>query len=128
MRPLFRKRAKEGTAEFHLCHPENLLLVRRKRDGGVLVCATADNLSTEQQSAFIRYLSEEGFVSGALIEPSGWLLESSLDCEEWPVRWIIDPTWPEIDPVYARHIQRLCWYVAGTTMVWLALIAALVCC
>ncbi len=112
MQPLFRKRTTGTAAEFYLRRPENLLLVKRERDGGVLICATADNLSEVQRAAFVRYLNEEGFVLAAL---------------ELSVRWIVDSTWPQVDPVYLRHLQRLCWCLAGTMVVCLALVAALVC-
>ena len=127
MRPLFRQTPAGGTAEFYLRQPANLLLVKRERDGGVLICATADNLSTEQQEAFVRYLCAEGFASGAAGK-SGWLREWCSDRETPPVRWIVDPSWPEADPAFTRHLQRLCWYMAGTLVVWLSLMAVLVCC
>ena len=127
MQPLFRAPRTSRAAEFFLRHPENLLQVKRERDGGVLVCATADNLTVEQQEAFVRYLGAEGFMSGAF-EPVGWFRGRNPDPEVQPVRWIVDPSWPEIDLVYARHLQRLCWCAAGTTMAWLALMVVLVCC
>ena len=127
MRPLFRATTMSRAAEFFLRHPENLLLVKREGDGGVLVCATADNLTTEQKEAFVRYLCTEGFGSGDF--------ESLDECHEripdpgfQPVRWIIDASWPEVDPVYARHLQRLCWCAAGTMMIWLVLMVVLVWC
>ncbi len=126
MRPLFRKPIAGETAEFYLRQPENLLLVKRERDGGVLICATADNLTSEQREAFVRYLSTEGFAPGAA-GTLGWFHESTPDREESQVRWIVDPSWPTIDPSYVRHLRRLCWYTAGTMLVWLALIVALVC-
>ena len=128
MRPLFRQRRTNRTAEFRLRRPENRLLVKGEGDGSVLICATADNLSVEQQTAFVRYLGEEGFMSGAWFEATDRPVEWSSDHEGRPVRWVIDPAWPEPDPVYARHLQRLCWYATGTMMVWLALLAVLVCC
>ena len=72
MRPRFRKQTTGGTAEFYLRHPENLLLVKRERDGGTLVCATTDNLTTEQREAFVSYLTSEGFVPIS-VEVSEWL-------------------------------------------------------
>ena len=126
-RPLLRQRAKDGEAEFRLCRPENRLLVKREKDGGVLICATADNLSAEQKEAFILYLCAEGFAS-AEAGGSAWLRELGPGSEGQAVRWIVDPSWPEPDPVYTRHLQRLCWLIVGTVMAWLVLVAAVVCC
>ena len=61
-RPLFHRQTTVGAAEFRLRHPGNLLLVKKERDGGVLICAKEDNLSAEQRAAFVRYLQVEGFV------------------------------------------------------------------
>ena len=127
IRPLLRRRTTSGTAEFYLRHPENRLLVNRERDGGVLVCATADNLDREQQAAFVHYLNAEGFAPCELA-PSDRLHERLPGLEEPTVRWIVDPSWPEVDAVYARHLQRLCWYLMGAMMVCLELVIALVCC
>ena len=57
-------------AEFYRCSPENLLLVRGTRTGGVLICATADNLSPAQREAFIRYLWVEGFMAAIDLQES----------------------------------------------------------
>ena len=127
MKPLLRKPKTRGAAEFHLRHPENLLLVRGTEEGGVLICATADNLTPQQREAFVRYLGVEGFVAGDA-EPPDRFHERLFNGEGQPVRWIVDPSWPEVDPAYALHIRRLCWYAAGTVMVWCTLLAVLVCC
>lgn len=92
----------------------------------MLICATADNLTPEQKEAFIQYLFREGFMDGDFNALDRFHARV-LDRERQPVRWIVDPSWPEIDPVYALHIQRLCWYTAGTVMVWFTLMAVLVC-
>ena len=125
-RPLFHKPKTSGTAEFLLRQPENLLLVKREKDGGVLICATADNLTAAQQEAFFHYLCVEGFVS-MVSEPRDGFHACIRDWKEQPVRWIVDPSWPEVDPVYAGHLQRLCWYTAGTMVVWVAVVLAMVC-
>ena len=127
MRPLFRVTTMSRAAEFFVRHPENLLLVKREGAGGMLVCATADNLTMEQKEAFVRYLCAEGFGSGDFESLDG-IHERAPDPEVRPVRWIVDSSWPEVDPVYARHLQRLCWCAAGTTVVWLALTVVLVWC
>lgn len=116
MRPLLHKGPTRRTTEFYLRSPENLLLVKEEREGGVLVCSTADNLSTEQRMAFVCYLCVEGFVSG-VCESADWCLESFPTREIQPVRWIIDPSWPLPDPVYVKYLPRLCGCIAGTMMV-----------
>ena len=126
MRLLFRNPKASGTAEFLLRHPSNLLLVKRDREGRVLICATADNLTAVQQEAFVHYLCLEGFVS-TVPDPLNGFHEQISDWKEQPVRWIVDPSWPEVDPVYVRHLRRLCWYTAGTMVVWVAVIVTLVC-
>ena len=127
MHPLFRPPSKGGTAEFYLRHPRNLLLVKREGSGGVLICATADNLSAEQKEAFVSYLRAEGFAPDEA-GGSAWFRELILELERQNVRWIVDPFWPEPDPVYTRHLQRLCWLIVGTVLAWLVLVAAVVCC
>ncbi len=114
------------TAEFYLRHPETLLLVQGVEEGRVLICATTDNLTPEQQEAFVQYLCAEGFMVGDP-EPFDRFHERVLNREGQPVRWIVDPSWPEVDPAYTLHIQRLCWCTAGIMMVWLTLMAVLVC-
>ena len=125
MHSLSRQPSKDGTAEFYLHHPENFLLVKRERSGGLLICATADNLTAESKEAFILYLCAEGFASDGP-ERSEWLREARLDTEGQAVRWIVDPSWPEADPVYTQHLRRLCWLIVGTVMIWLALMVAMV--
>ena len=127
IRPLLRRRTTKGTAEFLLRRPENLLLVKEERNGGLLICATADNLGAEHKEAFVRYLQMEGFVSGVFAS-SDWFQERVADWRGSAVRWIVDSSWSKADPVYARHVQRLCWCLAGITVAWLALVIALVCC
>ena len=122
----FRKPIARGAAEFYLRHPENLLLVRRTA-GGVLVCATTDNLSTAEQEAFIHYLCAEGFMT-ADCEPQDRVHDPVPDHDEPLVRWIVDPSWPEVDPEYASHLQRLCRYTTGFLVVFLALVAVMICC
>lgn len=98
------------TAEFSLRCPENLLLVQRT-ESALLIYATANNLTLEQRAAFIRYLRAEGFVGGDFTQ---WSHSDKpiMTPGVQPVRWVIDPCWPEVDPAYALHIQRLCWYTA----------------
>ncbi len=114
--PFRQSTTTRGAAESYLYQLKNLLLVRGEGDGKVIICALANNLTPEQQDASIRYLCAEGFLAGDL-EPLGRFHERMLDLEEQPVRWIIDPSWPSIDPSYALHIKRLCWYTAGTMMI-----------
>ena len=116
MRSLIRQPPPGGGAEFCLHQPANLLLVKRERDGGVVICATEDNLSTEQREAFVRYLYAEGFTAGVAGQ-SEWFRDWCSNREKPSVRWIVDLTGPEADPAFTRHIQRLCWYTAGTMVV-----------
>ena len=127
MKLSFRKPIARGSAEFYLRRPENLLLVRGTAAGGVLVCATADNLSITEQEAFIHYLCAEGFVT-ADGEPQDRDHDPVLDHDGQLVQWIVDPSWPEVGPEYTLHIQRLGRYTAGFLMVFLALVAAMICC
>lgn len=122
----FRRPLARATAEFYLRRPGNFLLVQGTREGEILVCATADNLTPEQREAFVRYLGAEGFMAGDPAPP-GPFHERVLGQEGLRVRWRVDPSWPAVDPSYAWHLRRLCWCTAGTTMVWLALMAVLVC-
>ena len=126
MKRPFRRPLARGSAEFYLRQPENLLLVRGTADGGVLVCATADNLSTAEQEAFIEYLCAEGFLTAAG-RPPDQALDRMPGHDEPSVRWIVDPSWPEVDPGYALHIQRLARYTAGSLIVFLALVAVMIC-
>ena len=123
----FRKPNARGSAEFYFRHPENLLLVRGTAVGGVLVCATADNLSMAEQEAFILYLCAEGFMT-ADGEPRDRAHDHVPDPGRRHVQWIVDPSWPEVDPEYALHIQRLGRYTAGFLMVFLALVVVMICC
>ena len=122
LRPPFHQTRPDGTA-FRLRRPGNLLLVKREGVAGWLVCATTDNLTTARQTAFIGYLCAEGFISTAF-EP----MNDFTAWKEAPVRWIVDPSWPEIDPVYARHLRCIRWCLVGTMAAWVAVIIALLYC
>ncbi len=91
----------------------------------MLICATANNLTPAQRKAFIRYLGAEGFMAN--LETPCRFHEQILDQEGQALRWRVDPSWPKVDPAYAWHVRRLCWCLAGTMMIWLTLMAALVC-
>ena len=126
MKPSFLRPVARRAAGFYFPRPGNLLLVHGAREGKISVYATTDNLNQEQQEAFIQYLCAEDFVSGD-DKPSDGFHGRGLDPEKPPVRWIVDPSWPAADAAYALHVQRLCWCVAGTMMVWLVLMVVLVC-
>ena len=114
-----------GTARFHWRHPENLLLVRATIASGVLICATEDNLTPEQQEGFIRYLRAEGFITTGFAAPDRFGGRAPGQ-EEVPVRWVVDSSRPKGDPSYAAHIRRLSWCLLGIAVVWLALMIVLV--
>ncbi len=126
MKLSFRKSFARGAAEFFLHNPENFLLVQGTGTGGMLIRATADNLTPAQREIFIQYLCAEGFIDGNCESPSRFHERIQNETQQ-PVRWIVDPFWPVVDPAYALHIRRLRWWIAGTMMVWLALMALLVC-
>lgn len=71
IRPLFCPPASGGTA-FSLRRPGNRLLVKRERDGGVLIRATADNLTAAPREVLVRYLDAEGCVPGVFAPPGGF--------------------------------------------------------
>lgn len=71
MKPPFRRPAAGGTAEFYVRQLENVVLVQRNGDVQMIVCATADNLTSEQRKAFIR-LGAEGFMVGDSKPPGGF--------------------------------------------------------
>ena len=127
MKVPFLQRSERRPTGFYFPRPGNLLLVHGTGEGEVSVYATTDNLSREQQAAFIRYLCAEGFLR-IDCELPGCFDQNVRDQEQPPVRWIVDPSWREADAAFALHIRRLCWCTAGTLMVWLAFMAALVCC
>ncbi len=122
LRPVARR-----AAGFHFPRPGNLLRVHGTGDGRICVYATTDNVNPAQQESFIQYLCAEGFLNGG-VEPLDGFHGRVLDREEPPVRWIVDPSWPQADAAYALHIRRLCWCTVGTMIVWLALMAAIICC
>ena len=122
-----RKGTTPDTAEFYRRSPENLLLVQGTSTGRVLVRATADNLTPEQQEAFIRYLQAEGFMAAGSDSPDrfgAWKLNRDMCL----VRWIVDASWPDVDPAYALHLRRLSLCTLGIVVVWLAVMTVLVCC
>ena len=116
-----------GAAEFYRRDPENFLLLQRTEKGGMLICATADNLTPTQQEAFIQYLCAEGFVV-ADSEPLDCFEERRSCDENFPVRWMVGSSWRSVDPVYTLYMRRLCLCTLGIFLVWSALMIALVFC
>jgi hypothetical protein len=78
--------SKLGPFEFRHHHPDNTLTVENY-PGGVIVCATHDNLSPSQRRQFIRYLAAEGFIphrsasddSGGALTRVQWLVPAATN-------------------------------------------------
>lgn len=125
MKFLFPRFTSPRLAEFRFRYPANFLSVRITRTGNVVILITANNLTSEQQTAFVCYLYTEGFIDD--FRPSTGAAESEWNQEQRLPRWIVDATWPEVDPMYDLHLRRLRLCTFGFGMAWLTCLTAWVC-
>lgn len=97
--------------DFYNARLDTLLRVEES-DGQVVVRATSNRFSPEQQRAFVRWLADEGFVSEAHL----W--------STYGVRWIKDLSWARLDPALVARTNRTMYRIfAGAAVCWLLLMA-----
>jgi hypothetical protein len=106
---------------FEFCFPHlDYTLLQVEEDGGeVIIRATANTFSEQRKTHFVRELAAEGFIPD---EYRWWTLAGSESYLRG-VRWIVDPTWLELDEaLMARNRRWALRLLPAASVLWLLLI------